>query len=222
MLYLYEDSFLSIEGEGVLDAARIFTRTHLNEYVMLEESKDPHLSTLVEHSPEFPLQWRMPRMEARWASDIPRGSKTCFDVVEECRSWGKVEFIRDRLVENYLWTTGVLFQPQGYFRRKATQVNALATTIDDVYDVYGTLEELEHFTNAVQRWDINAIEQLPDYMKLCIFSLYNSMNQMASKIFQEQGLNILSYSKKAWVYLCKSHLIEAKWYHEGYTTTLHQ
>ncbi|GLU22691.1 hypothetical protein SLE2022_387480 [Rubroshorea leprosula] len=249
MLYLYEASFLSMEGEGILDAARTFTRTHLNEYVMLKESKDPYLSTLVEHSLEFPLHWRMPRMEARWFIEFYQQSpdmnpvlldfaKLDFNMVQatyqedlkHASMWWmqvglgeKLEFIRDRLVENYLWTTGVLFQPQyGYFRRMATQVIALVTTIDDVYDVYGTLDELEHFTNAVERWDINAIEQLPDYMKLCFFALYNSTNQMASKIFQEQGLNILSYSKKAWVDLCKSYLIEAKWYHEGYTPTLHQ
>ncbi len=52
-------------------------------------------------------------------------------------------------MENFLWTIGFIFQPQfGYCRRMLTKVNAMITTIDDVY---GTLEELELFTNAVER-----------------------------------------------------------------------
>lgn len=63
-----------------------------------------------------------------------------------------MSFARDRLMENFLWTVGVDFKPQfGYRRRVATTVNALITTIDDVYDVYGTLDELELFTDAVER-----------------------------------------------------------------------
>ncbi|KAF2284338.1 hypothetical protein GH714_020774 [Hevea brasiliensis] len=77
----------------------------------------------------------------------------------------KLSFARDRIVENFLWTIGETFEPQfSYCRRMSTKVNSLLTTIDDIYDVYGTLDELELFTDAVQRWDVNAIEQLPDYM----------------------------------------------------------
>ncbi len=55
-------------------------------------------------------------------------------------------------MENFFWTVGVIFHPQfGYSRRMLTKVIALITTIDDVYDVYGTLDELELFTNAVER-----------------------------------------------------------------------
>jgi hypothetical protein len=60
-----------------------------------------------------------------------------------------LSFSKDRLMENFLWTIGFIFQPQfGYCRRMLTKVNAMITTIDDVY---GTLEELELFTNAVER-----------------------------------------------------------------------
>lgn len=32
------------------------------------------------------------------------------------------------------------------------------------------------------RWDINSIEQLPDYMKVCFLLLYNFVNDMVYKI----------------------------------------
>ena len=63
-----------------------------------------------------------------------------------------LNFVRDRIVENFLWTVGEKFEPQfGNFRRMSTMVNALITAVDDVYDVYGTLDELEIFTDAVER-----------------------------------------------------------------------
>ena len=64
----------------------------------------------------------------------------------------KLSFSRDRLVENFFWTVGTTYEPElGNFRRVMTKVNALLTTIDDVYDVYGELEELELFTDVVER-----------------------------------------------------------------------
>lgn len=55
-------------------------------------------------------------------------------------------------MENFLWTVGVAFEPHfEYCRRMSTKVNALITVIDDIYDVYGTLDELERFTDAVER-----------------------------------------------------------------------
>ena len=55
-------------------------------------------------------------------------------------------------MENFLWTVGVSFEPEfDYARKFSTKVNAFITVIDDIYDVYGTLDELEVFTNAVER-----------------------------------------------------------------------
>ncbi|XP_057484919.1 (-)-alpha-terpineol synthase-like [Actinidia eriantha] len=121
---------------------------------------------------------------------------------------------------------GVDFMPQfGYRRRMATIVNALTTTIDDVYDVYGTLDELILFTSAVERWDITAMEPLPDYMKICFLSLFNSINEMGYDVLKEQGVNIVPYIQKMWADLCKCYLVEgleAKWYYSGYTPTFQE
>lgn len=68
-------------------------------------------------------------------------------------NWDKeLSFARDRLVENFLWTIGFNYLPQfSHGRRTLTKVNALITTIDDVYDVFGTLDEIEQFTDATNR-----------------------------------------------------------------------
>lgn len=64
----------------------------------------------------------------------------------------KLSFSRDRLMECFFWTVGMAFEPNlSDLRKGLTQVASLITTIDDIYDVYGTLDELELFTSAVER-----------------------------------------------------------------------
>ncbi|KAF5450880.1 hypothetical protein F2P56_031196 [Juglans regia] len=240
ILALYEASFLLIEGESIMEEARNFATKHLEEYV--NQSNDQNLCARVNHALELPLHWRMPRLEARWFIDVYRSREDMnsillelaeldFNMVQtvhqddlkEGSKWwrhtglGDLSFARDRLMENFLWTVGVSFQPGlGYNRRVLTKVNALITTIDDVYDVYGTLDELELFTDAVERWDANATEKLPYYMQTCFLSLHNTINEMAFETLKEKGFNNIRYLKKAWVDLCKAYLLEAKWYYNGY------
>uniref|UniRef100_F6I6K7 (-)-alpha-terpineol synthase n=1 Tax=Vitis vinifera TaxID=29760 RepID=F6I6K7_VITVI len=54
-------------------------------------------------------------------------------------------------------------------------------------------EDLRHMS----RWDINAMDPLPDYMKLCFLALYNSTNEMAYDALKEHGLHIIFYLRKA-------------------------
>ncbi|MED6108160.1 hypothetical protein PIB30_020933 [Stylosanthes scabra] len=129
----------------------------------------------------------------------------------------KLNFARDRVVENFLWTLEMNSQEDiGYFRRTLTKVNCWITTLDDVYDVYGTLEELELFAEALVRWDPNTNDTLPEYMQLCFLSLYNLINDLAFDFQKMYGFYIGPYLKKVWVDLCKHYLIEAKWVHDGY------
>ncbi|XVE83470.1 hypothetical protein DITRI_Ditri16bG0090700 [Diplodiscus trichospermus] len=67
LLNLYEASYLSVEGESILDNARDFAAKHLKE--CQKRTKDLYLSLLVDHALELPLHWRMPRLEARWFID---------------------------------------------------------------------------------------------------------------------------------------------------------
>ena len=65
----------------------------------------------------------------------------------------KLPFTRDRWLECYLFSLSITFEPQyGYGREVLNKVNQMITTIDDIYDVYGTVEELELFTDAVDRF----------------------------------------------------------------------
>lgn len=55
-------------------------------------------------------------------------------------------------MECFFWTVGVAYEPRfSNCRKSLTKVTSLITVIDDVYDVCGTLDELELFTSAVER-----------------------------------------------------------------------
>ena len=65
----------------------------------------------------------------------------------------KLPFARDRVVECYFWSLGVYFEPQYEFGRMTfCKVIAMTSVIDDIYDVYGTVEELDLFTQAIERY----------------------------------------------------------------------
>ncbi|XP_076914313.1 (-)-beta-pinene synthase, chloroplastic-like [Bidens hawaiensis] len=248
MLNLYEASYLSIEDENILDDARDFTTKYLKE--CLENNiSDQHLSTLISHALDIPLQWMVPRVESRWFIEayekrtamnptLLELAKLDFNILQAIhledlkdtsRWWKKTRwdsnltFLRDRLVENFLWTIGTNSLPQfSPLRRILAQVFALITSFDDVYDVYGTLEELEQFTEAISRWDISSIDELPEYMKICFIGFYNSINEITYYTLTDIGFFNLPYLKKGWEGLCKAYLKEAQWYYSGYKPTFEE
>ena len=62
-------------------------------------------------------------------------------------------FARDRLVEIFFWLMGMIDQPQfRCCRINLTKLGSLITIVDDVYDVYGNLDELKLFTDAIERY----------------------------------------------------------------------
>ncbi|MBA0829281.1 hypothetical protein Goarm_013896 [Gossypium armourianum] len=177
LLNLYEASYHLVEGETMLENARELAAKLLKQ--CLKQNNDQYLSMLVEHALELPLHWRMLRLEARWFIDAYEKNKDKNPIILElaildynivqamhqedlryASVWWKdlgigerLTFARDRLMENFLWSVGIIGPPQfGRGRRIQTKVNALITYIDDVYDVYGTMDELELFTDAVERF----------------------------------------------------------------------
>ncbi|CAK9161376.1 unnamed protein product [Ilex paraguariensis] len=245
LLSLYEASFFGFEGETIMDEAKTFTTTHLKD---IKGDIPPSLARKVGHALDMPLHWRLERVEARWFIDtyeqeqnmnpiLLRLAKLDYNIVQsvyqkEARklaSWwvdtnlNKMSFARDRLVEHYFWSIGTVSEPQyGPFRFMTTKIICFITIIDDIYDVYGSLEELELFTDLVDRWDINGIDKLPCNIKTCLLAMYNTSNEIGYWTLKEQGFNIIPYLSKAWADICKAFLKEAKWYHGGYKPTLEE
>nr|BDN86184.1 isoprene synthase [Syzygium cumini] len=235
MLSLYEASHLAFEEEDILHKAKTFAIKHLKN-LNSDVSKD--LQDQVIHELELPLHRRMPLLEARRsieaygrhgytnhpilelaATEFNTSQSTLQRDLQEMLGWWnnvslakRLSFARDRLMECFFWAVGIAHEPSlSICRKGVTKAFSLILVLDDVYDVFGTLDELELFTDAVRRWDINAVEDLPGYMKLCYLALYNSVNEMAYDTLKETGENVLPYLSKVWYDLCKAFLQEAKW-----------
>ncbi|PRQ56023.1 putative alpha-farnesene synthase [Rosa chinensis] len=101
-----------------------------------------------------------------------------------------LDFARDRLVECFMCAVGLAFELEyKSFRKWITRVVNLILIIDDVYDVYDSLEELKHFTDAIEKWDIRETDKLLECMKICFQVLYNRTCEIAYEIEEENGWN---------------------------------
>ncbi|KAF3489813.1 hypothetical protein F2Q69_00055769, partial [Brassica cretica] len=180
IITLYEASYLSSKSDTKLyKVIRPFATEKLREYVNSDRNNETYKTReKAIHALEMPYHWRMRRLETRWYIDayekkhdmnlaLMELAKIDFNIVqashqEELKyvsSWWKeaclsnqLPFVRDGIVENYFWNVGIIYEPQfGYTRRFMTIISALIITIDDIYDIYGTLEELELFTAMVDK-----------------------------------------------------------------------
>ncbi|KDP41022.1 hypothetical protein JCGZ_03554 [Jatropha curcas] len=248
LLSLYDASHLGMHGEDVLEEAKNFTSFHLKSLLGKLENNNI-LRQQVEQALDVPLHWRMRRIENRNFINIYQRddshNKALLELAildynlvqsvyqrelkELTRCWTsldfkkKLPFSRDRLVENYLWALGSVYEPQySKCRIVATQFTCILSAIDDMYDIYGSLDELELFTQAVNSWGRMNMDELPEYMKICHSALVDFVYEFAYYILNEEGFNALPYIKEEWARLCSSYLLEARWFNSGYTPTLNE
>ncbi|XP_051125788.1 monoterpene synthase TPS4, chloroplastic-like isoform X2 [Andrographis paniculata] len=237
LLNLYEASYLGGNGEDTLSEAMKFAENELKSLPVPQ-----HISRRVARALELPRHLRMERLESRLYIDEYRCQDNhcplllkhaIFDynevqslhqteLAEVSRWWKqlgiieKLGFARDRLMECFLWTIGVIPEPKySEIRIEMVKTTALLTVIDDVFEMYGSMDELHLFTSAIQRWNLDTIEQLPEYMKICYSALYNTTNEIAFKVLKKQGRNVLPFLSKVWVDTIEAYMIEAKWFNNG-------
>ncbi|KAF4380278.1 hypothetical protein F8388_024571 [Cannabis sativa] len=79
-------------------------------------------------------------------------------------------------------------------------------------------EDLKHLS----RWDVKAMDDLPEYMRMPFFLLHNTINEMAFDVLGHQNFLNVKFLKRTWVDFCKHQLQEAKWFHSGYKPTFEE
>eukprot|EP00253_Pinus_taeda_P017099 PITA_17099 len=130
-------------------------------------------------------------------------------------------FARERPLEYYFLIAAGTYEPQyAKCRFLFTKVACLLTVLDDMYDTYGTLDELKLFTEAVRRWDLSYTENLPDYMKLCYKINYDLVHEVACEAEKKQGRELVSFFRKGWEGYLLSYYEEAEWLAAEYVPSL--
>ncbi|XP_052164417.1 (E)-beta-caryophyllene synthase-like [Oryza glaberrima] len=238
MLSLYNAAHLRIHGEEILDDAIVFTRNYLQSVVKHLQSPmaDEVCSAL-----RTPLFRRPRRVEARHYISVydklPTRNETIlefakldFGILQSlyCEElniltmWWKelqlqdhLSFARDRMVEMHFWMLGVLFEPQySYGRTMLTKLFIFVSIFDDIYDNYSTLEESKLFTEAIERWDEEAAEELPGYMKFFYKKVLTTMKSIETDL-KLQGNKHVDYVKNLLIDATRCYYNEVKWRSEG-------
>ncbi|KAK1422841.1 hypothetical protein QVD17_18130 [Tagetes erecta] len=248
LLALYEAAYMRVEGEHILDEAIEFTKTHL-AIVAKDLSCDSLSRTEIQQALKQPLRKRLARLEA--VHYIPlyqqqpthnevllKLAKLDFNILQSMHKkelsqiykWWKdldlqknLPYVRDRLVEGYFWILAIYFEPE----HSRTRIFLIKTcmwlvVLDDTFDNYGTYEELEIFTQAVQRWSISCLDTLPEYMKLIYKQQVNDHQEMEEALEKEGKAYQIYYAKEMAKKYVRSLLVEAKWLKEGYMPTLEE
>ncbi|CAL5440097.1 unnamed protein product [Camellia sinensis] len=225
MLSLYEATYLKIRGEGFLDEAHAFTIAQLGSLV-----GGPHLSfdlaEQVMHALKQSIHRGFPRLELDFNQlQLSHREELC----HISRWWkeldliSKVPYARDRAVECFFWSTCAYYEPQHSVGRAVlTKIMLLLSVTDDTYDAYGTYDELKLYTNAVQRWDVSPMDELPDYMKALYRALLNVYDEVERDLAKQGRAYGVHHSKEAFKEIVRSYEIEAEWFKEGYVASFEE
>ncbi|KAJ0019011.1 hypothetical protein Pint_10822 [Pistacia integerrima] len=240
LMGLYEASHLSIDGEDVLDEAGDFSVKLLTERV---KNLDHYQARIVENTLAHPFHKSLARLMAKnlfvskfpsknkWTHVFEDLAKIDFNLVQSLHQkemvktsqWWKdlglakkLEFARDQPLKWYIWSmTSLTDASLSWQRVELAKPISLIYLIDDIFDVHGTLDELTLFTEIINRWDLAAIDQLPEYMRICFKVLDDVTSEISHKIFKAHGYNPVHSLQKAWASLCSAFLVEAKWFSSG-------
>ncbi|KAF6146024.1 hypothetical protein GIB67_033383 [Kingdonia uniflora] len=239
IMELFEASELRIEGEIILDEASVFASKHLND-VLKHVGEDE--ARVIRDTLNHPFNKSLARFKAKpyiknferdyGTNDILQELvKVDFNIVQtlhqkellEVSMWWKdlgltreLKFARNQPVKWYLWSIAALSDPRYSKERiELTKPISLIYIMDDIFDVQGTFDELVLFTEAINMWDLSAMEKLPHYMKVFYKVIYDITDDISSKVFEEHGCNPSNSLRKAWGKLCDAFLMEAKWFASG-------
>ncbi|KAL3522106.1 hypothetical protein ACH5RR_014940 [Cinchona calisaya] len=236
LIGLYEAAQLSIEGEDILDDAAEFSSQLLNARINYLDDEN---AAIVKNTLRHPYRKSLAKFNAKnfmgefqgingLEKSLQELSNVDFYMAQNVHrqellhisKWWKdlgfsreLKLARDQPLKWYTWPMATLTDLSLSDERiELAKSISFIYIIDDIFDLYGKPEELTLFTEAVNRWELDAIEQLPDYMKKCFRALYDFTNETGNQIHKKHGFNPTESLWKMWASLCNAFLVESRWF----------
>ncbi|CAN0908272.1 Alpha-copaene synthase [Linum grandiflorum] len=247
LLSLYEAAHLAGHGEDILDEALIFATNNLSRR---SNNIEPSLRKQVKFALSLPVWKCVPRTLTRnyidfYSDDnntidkqLLRFAKLDFNRLQklhrqelrEITEWwasleveAKFHYARNRIVECYYWIYAMYFEPEYHLARiLATKMIAILTLLDDTFDGFGTVEQLDIFTQAIQTFDRSSLQSLPDAMKNIYRTLIDTYDEVEMELAKSGPTFGVDYAKEELKKLCRFYLIEIKTRSEGYVPTVEE
>ncbi|XP_047306728.1 probable terpene synthase 2 [Impatiens glandulifera] len=191
-----------------------FIRMDARSYFSFYENCNTHDKKLLEFAKlDFNVLQRVHQKEltklTRWWKDL--------DFTNKC------PFARDRLVECYFCALTIYFEPKyAYGREVFTKVISFLSILDDIYDAYGTWEELVLFTDAINRWERIDSNELSEYIKYFNDALHDYMEILKNECIERKFVDGIHYLKQMVKVMANAYLEEARWLHNKYIPTLEE
>lgn len=228
LMELYEAAQLVTEGEDILDEAAKFCSQFVSNRLKHPYHKSIARFTAKKYIRDF-------QGINGWEKTLKELAKMDFSLAQtanqqelaQISKWWKdlglareFKHARNQPLKWYTWSMASLSDPSMSEQRlELTKSVSFIYVIDDIFDLYGTPEDLTLFTQAVHRWDYAAVDMLPKPWKMCYKALLDTTNDIGCKIYKKHGYNPIDSLKSTWASLCDAFLVEAKWFASGHLPT---
>ncbi|XP_044961280.1 tau-cadinol synthase-like [Hordeum vulgare subsp. vulgare] len=234
LLSLYNAAYVLVHNEPELEEAISFAKHHLE---VIRGSLNSPLAEQVKRALQVPLPRTSRRVEtlhylAEYKKEedheplLLKLAQLDFTLLrhvqltelKDISEWWKdlksicgLAYVRDRIVEAYLWSHTVYYEQSCV---RARMINAklitLITILDDTYDVHATIEECRMLNAAIQSWDERAISDVPEYLKMFYRELLRNFQMFEGEVAIVDKYRI-DYMKKAFQNQSCYYLREAEW-----------
>ncbi|KAE8769546.1 terpene synthase [Hordeum vulgare] len=245
LLSLYHAAHMAVPGDAALDDAITFARLHLESmkgelgspmaqqiaraldrpltrfsrlletmhYVSEYAQEEAHDDTLLELAR---LNSNLMRsLHLRELKALSLWWRELYDTVN-------LTYTRDRMVEIYSWSCGMLPEEEhSRARLFFAKIFGIASFLDDTFDVHATIDECHSLNQAMQRLDESAVSILPEYLHTLYLKTLSNFKEFGDLLEPHEKYR-MSYAKKAFQLQSEYYMQEAEWTNNKYRPTFEE
>uniref|UniRef100_A0A3Q7GIS4 Uncharacterized protein n=1 Tax=Solanum lycopersicum TaxID=4081 RepID=A0A3Q7GIS4_SOLLC len=215
LIGLYEAAQLGVEGKHILDEVAKFSSDHLNACLAHNDSCDQ--ATIIKETLKYPYHKSLASYKAKSFINNFKGINGCgrttlqelanihysikreihqHELIQISRWWRSLglaedlKLLRDQPLKWYAWPMAMITDPIiSQQRIEIAKCFSFIYVIDDIFDIYGTVEGLALFTQAINRWELDVMVDLSEYMRPPFRAFYDTINSIGYNIYKIYGQN---------------------------------